>query len=303
MGYLALLLNLLALLFWVRFWTAPQQEFYFNPLISGTVKLIDSMLDFMRPVLYMPQHLASLLLMLFVISFKALLFFRFNISSEIKIGSFFLFLPPPAKQPIPGLLIFHLLGTALFIVRVWTLSVVIGVLNPAGRLSRAAETLNFITRPFSQLNLKLRLCLLLVLHFILVLAISRFSASGAVDKTLLPENISSMRLSLTHGPLIVQLLKTAWLTTLSMADALMLLTRTLFALIIGNILAALTQARGAALICNEGVELILGRFSRTRATGAGFDFTPLIFFFAVDLLYNAICHIMFRLIHSPFLYQ
>jgi len=46
---------------------------------------------------------------------------------------------------------------------------------------------------------------------------------------------------------------------------------------------------------------LLGRFARRGGNGMGFDFTPLIFFFVIDLMYGSICRILFELIQSPFL--
>jgi hypothetical protein len=103
------------------------------------------------------------------------------------------------------------------------------------------------------------------------------------------------------GPLYAQFLKTFWLAVLSFSDGLMFLTRGLFVLIIANFGAALLQSRGAAILCSEGVELLLGRFARRGGTGMGFDFTPLIFFFVADLLYTSIGRVLLQLMYTPFL--
>ena len=70
MDYLIYVFNLLLLLFWIRLWSAPAKEFYFNPFLSGTVKFTDSVLAFLRPVLNMPEQAAALVVMLFVILFR-----------------------------------------------------------------------------------------------------------------------------------------------------------------------------------------------------------------------------------------
>ena len=92
-----------------------------------------------------------------------------------------------------------------------------------------------------------------------------------------------------------------WLAVLSFSDGLMFLTRGLFVLIITSFGAALLQARGAVIICSEGVELLLGRFARRGGAGMGLDFTPLIFFFVVDLLYSSIGRVLIQLMHVPLL--
>jgi len=49
------------------------------------------------------------------------------------------------------------------------------------------------------------------------------------------------------------------------------------------------------------VELLLGRFARRGGAGMGLDFTPLIFFFVVDLLYSSIGRVLIQLMHVPLL--
>jgi hypothetical protein len=103
------------------------------------------------------------------------------------------------------------------------------------------------------------------------------------------------------GPLYAQALKTAWLAALSLADGLAFLSRGLVILIIAGFGAAILQVRGVAIVCQEGVDLLLGRFAKRLPGTAGFDFTPLIFLFGINLMYTVICQVLVFLIQTPWL--
>jgi hypothetical protein len=299
MDYLIYVFNLLLLLFWIRLWSAPAKEFYFNPFLSGTVKFTDSVLAFLRPVLYMPEQAAALVVMLFVILFKTILFARLNVPWNIRIGVYFQFAPAAAAGQVTPTLLFSVLHVAVFLVRLWTVYLLVWLITPPFRVTRATEALAFFARPFSWLPKLAQPPVLLALHLLLAFALARtgvLSVLGLPTEAPKPVAVSPF----LEGPLTFQLLKTAWLAALSFADGLMLLTRGLFVLILCNLGAAVFQSRGLLVICNEGVELLLGRFARRGLGGMGFDFTPLIFFFVVDLMYNSICRGLFELIHSPF---
>lgn len=298
MSYLILFFNILALLFWIRLWSAPDREFYFNPFLSGTVKLTDSVLAFLRPVLYMPARVAAFCVMVFIVVFKTAAIYRLNVGLNITVGTYFNFSPPAATNPAVPVLMFSFMQTAIFIVRLWTVYLLVRLITPAFRSSRALEALGFFCRPFSWVPLALQPLALLALHGVIALILTRTGVLGITPHPLGEPRPSAVSPFL-HGNLALQMLKTGWLAALSFADGLMLLTRCLFALIIGNLLAALTRAQGLVLICSEGVEMLLGRFARRGAAGMGFDFTPLVFFFVVDLMYNSVCQVLLRLIHSP----
>lgn len=298
MSYFILFFNILVLFFWVRLWSAPAREFYFNPFLSGTVKLVDSVLAFLRPVLYMPAQAASFCIMLFIMIFKTVALYRLNGGWDITIGTYFNFSPPAAANPAVAITLFSFMQTALFLIRLWTVYLLVRLITPAFRTSRALEALAFFCRPFSWTPFILQPLVLLALHGATALILVRTGVLGIPPHPLAePRAVTAS--PFLQGPFALQLLKTAWLAMLSFSDGLMLLTRCLFALIIGNLLAAVMRAPGLLLICNEGVEMLLGRFARRGAAGMGFDFTPLIFFFVIDLLYNGICQALFRLIHAP----
>ncbi|NLC79929.1 MAG: hypothetical protein GX748_01950, partial [Lentisphaerae bacterium] len=209
----------------------------------------------------------------------------------------FAFAPLPAANHAVSLVLFSTLQTAVFILRLWTVYLLVRLITPPFRSTRASEALAFFVRPFSYVPAMLQPFALLALHGVLA-----FTLTHACVLTQSPMPDADRPLNpFIAGPLYAQFLKTCWLAVLSFSDGLMFLTRGLFVLIVANFGAALLQARGAAVICSEGVDLLLGRFARRGGTGMGFDFTPLIFFFVADLLYTSIGRILLQLMHTPFL--
>lgn len=300
MDYLIYAFNFLVLLFWIRLWSAPDREFYFNPFLSGTVKFTDSVLAFLRPVLFMPEQAAAFVVILFTLLFKTVLFSRLNVALAIPIGSYFQFSPPACGERIAPLLLFNVLHIAVFLLRLWTAYLLVRLITPPFRTTRATEALAFFSRPLSKLPFLAQPIVLVGLHIAIAFILSRTGTLAVLGQP--AETAKALTASpFLEGPLYAQLLKTGWLAALSFADGLMFLTRTLFVLILTNLGAAVFQARGLLLICNEGIELLLGRFAQRGMGGMGFDFTPLIFFFVVDLMYSSICRVLLELIQSSYL--
>ena len=295
--YLQLFFNFLLLLLWIRLWSKPEREFYFNPFLSGTIKLIDSVLLYFKPVFFLPEQLIALVLFLFLILFKTILFHRLAIDWNITLGANFTF---AAKNELTSIILFSTLHTTLFILRCWTVYLLLSWITPTLRMTRAIEACAFFARPFSWIPRLVQPFALLALYGVLALIVTRYGHLALTGAPLPPDNNITASSPFLEGPLLVQLLKTGWLAAAAMTDGLMCITRGLFALIIANLGASILQARNLSIICNEGIELLLGRFARRSLGTAGFDFTPLIFFFVVDLIYNSICRGFYELIHSPF---
>ncbi|MDR2850394.1 MAG: hypothetical protein LBW77_07665 [Verrucomicrobiota bacterium] len=305
MDYLLYAFHIALLLFWTRLWSVPSKEFYFNPFLSGTARLTDSVLVFLRPVLALPEQAAACAVLLFILFFKTVVLWRLGGDWLIQLGMSFEFAPRAADGQFAPVLLFSALQAALFLVRLWTVYLLVRLITPAARTTRAGEALAFFARPFSDIPLFIQPVVLFALHALLALCVTRleaFHAFADFGQAIQPMSDQAAAPSpFLSGPLYAQLLKTGWLAALSFADGLMLLTRGLVILIVGNFVSAMFQSRGVAIICSEGVELLMGRFARRVGAGTGFDFTPLIFFFVINLLYTSICQGLSNLIRSPYL--
>lgn len=300
MDYLPFIFNTLMLLFWVRLWSTPEREFYFNPFLSGTVRLTDSVLTFLRPVFSLPEQAAALLVLLFAVAFKTLMLARLHVAWVITCGLDFRFSPAVASAGQWGpLFLFSTYHFCFFLLKFWSVYLLVKLITPPLRTTRALEALDFFARPFSRLPFLAQPLVLALLSFALTFAVVRTGELSVINP--LTQEIKNAAVSpfLTASP-VEQLIKTGWLAALALADGLELLIRALFVFILGNLGAALFQAQAPLIICSEGVELLLGRFARSRTSvNTGLDFTPLIFFFVVDMFYRGICIGLSNLIHSP----
>lgn len=299
MAYLSFIFNAILLLFWVRLWSPSAGEFHFNPFLSGTVRLTDGVLAFLRPVLALPEQAAALVVLLFAMVFKTLMMARLGVTWTLSFGVDYLFTPPTEGPQWRALLLFSTYHFALFLLNLWCVYLLTELIARPGKASRASEAFGYFARPFSRLPLLAQPVVLALLHLALVFAVTRTGILSFVNP-LTHENRAAELSPFIAGPPLFQFLRTAWLAALAMADGLEILIRALFVLIVGNLGAALFSLQGPMLVCHEAVELLLGRFARgPTLTGVGFDFTPLIFFFVVDMIYRGTCLGLSNLIHLP----
>ena len=309
MDYLLYAFHGLVLVFWVRLWSASSNEFHFNPFLSGTVRFTDSVFAFLRPVLFLPEQAAAAAVVAFTLGFKAALLWHLNAKWSIDIGTLFLFMPRLPATPdgqFAPILAFSAAQFAVFMVRLWTVYLLVRLITPSSRVTRATDALAYFSRPFSRLPIFAQPFALLALHALLALFLTRACASAtfpsleamAGDMTANPSTDGAPFLT---GTALAQFLKVGWLAALSFADGFKFMMNALFVVILGSLGAAVLQARNAMIIFSEAVELLLGRFARKGSAAMGIDFTPIIFIIVVNLMYGSICQTLHKLIHSPFL--
>ena len=300
MYYLQLIVNLFLLLFWIRFWVKPANEFYFNPFLSGTTRFVDSILQFLRPVLMLPDQIASLTLLCFFCVFKTIFFMRFGSGVTFAFGTLFSFTPDPQHASFGFQLFYGGLQFALFIIRLWTLYFILRLLARPARLTRAAEAFAFFARPFSQIPFMLQPFVLIVLHFGITAVIISLGLIPSVLSTLVPNAQAPAASMFLIGHPIAVLLKIGWLSLMSCGDGLMWMNNALLLFILGSFLSMIFGLKTVMLICTESVDVLLGRFSRRQTATSGIDFTPMIFFFIVNFIYGIIQTGLYKLITSPF---
>lgn len=289
MGTLLILINFLLFLFWIRLWADPQREFYFNPFLSGPIRMVDTVVG----ALGLPPKLTCLFILTFGLTFRAALAFRFSHNWQISLGSVFFF--QPVARQFPHLLLFSVLDFMFFIVRLWSAYVVIRLITPPSRRDRATEAFHFAVRPFSRLLPLPRLAVLALAHLLLVLELTQNAKQiphpGAAA---LGGNLPSI----PHAAIpdaLAKLLSHGWMAAASFADGLNAMRAALVAVVIGGFLAAILQNQVLRQICFEAMNVILGRFARAPFAAGMIDFTPLIFFFALQILYSAFSSLLWAL--------
>ncbi len=302
MHYAQLAFNLLLLLAWVRLWPTSSREFHFNPFLSATVRLTDAVLGPLRALLRLPEPAVAALALLLVYAFRTLLSGRLGATWSCGVAGLFVFSQPPSGDQWGPHFLYSALHAGLFLARLWGVFLLVRLITPRQRTSRAFEAFSYFARPFSRLPLLAQPVLLGALHLVLVAVLARHG----LLKSLAPGGTGGLAEQAVSpfltGPWPAQALKTLWLAALSMSDCLSLLTGALFVLILGNIVAALLQAGPLMLLCHESAEMLMGRFARpAAAAGGGLNFAPFLFLLAANLLRNSVSSALFQLIHSPLL--
>jgi hypothetical protein len=285
MATLFVLINCLLLLFWIRLWADPRGEFYFNPFLSGPIRLVDAVVG----ALGLPAKFTCLLMLACGLVFRAALALRFGYEWKLSLGSIFDF--TPRIFSFPNLLVFSMLDFLLFIARLWTVYLLIRMITPSNRRDRGTEAFEFSVRPFSLLTPPLRIALLVTVHLLIVLELQMLVTKQLADFQMLDAGVIAggvRSLPIADWPSgLVSVLKLGCMVAASCADGLNAMRGALITCIIGGLAAMLIGNQIFRQIFAEGLTVILGRFARAPLVAGMMDFTPLIFFFALRLIYSA----------------
>ena len=299
---LLFLLNTLLILFWPRLWIRPTDSFSFNPYVSGPMRFTDRIFAYLNPVLRLPDQLLAAVVMLIIFTLKTLIMCRIGGVQTLTIGGQFLFSPPLTQTGIMSDAAGFLMSfsdSALFFLNFWSLFFFTSLITPSEH-TRAREAFHFYVQPFGKLNPALQPLLLILLYAGLLGVMTQLIPNITPAHLNEPQTAAaSFSPVFTQGPLPLRAVKTVWMAILALVQGLDTVCDALFVLILGNILCALLRIRTGFLLCTEFVDMILGRFSRQGASQMGIDFTPIIFYFVVNLLYTSSSTLLARMIMAP----
>ncbi len=299
--FLNTLTNLMLLLAWVRLWTRPSREFYFNPFLSGTSRLCDSVLDPLRAALRLPEAPIALLVMLMLFALRTLIISHLGGTWICQLSPLFIFMAPENNGSWTPIFTFSALHAIAALLRFWGVYLIVRLITTNYRANRAFEAFSYFTRPFSLLPLPLQPLLLLIGHLALVTTLLHLNLphSSAIGSSELTQHLIS---PIASSSTLAQIVKTLWLSVLSMSGSLATLTSALFILIIGNLITSILGIQNLMLICHEGAEMLMGRFARSVSPATtGLNFAPLFFFLGINLLHHTIVSMLHQLISSPLL--
>lgn len=297
-GYLQLFFNVILVLFWARLWTPRNGAFYFNPFLARATLLTDRVYAFFTPALRLSEPAMTLLILMVIWTFKALVVGRLGGEWQVLIGSAFIFSAPVIADAWWPHFLFSGLHFFLFIVRLWAVYYMVMLITPVFRSSRALEVFAFLARPFSVLPRWSQPIVLIMAHFSIVSMIAR---AGEL-KTLSILSLQIQEIAVGKSPFLVgtelsQALHLAALAVLSVLDGMSFLTSSLVFVIVCQLVSAILGLRVLSVICQETCDMLLGRFSKGKRLVAGvLDFTPLIFFFVVQFIYGNLSQLVFKLI-------
>jgi len=295
MQHLSFIFNLTLVFLFVRLCSRNESEFFFNPFVVFITTRINKLLDFLKPVLAIPEQMAILVIATFLFLFKTLLFSRLSPEISIPFGQLITCHSSAALPEQISLLIFSLLNTLTFLFKFWSFYFLAALMAAPLRKTRASEAFTYYARPFSYIPLLYQPFVLLALHTALAYTCSALGTLTYFQ----PGADTPPVIALSTAPFAVRMLKTLWLGMLSFSDAIMIMIQVLFISIIGSMVATALRKGELMTLCNETTEIVLGRFSRSGAARTGIDFTPIIFFFAAHYGYMLICSFVTNLINTP----
>ena len=314
MVYLQLFFNLILLALVARICSPSRPEFFFNPFVSGPNGWLDRLHNFFRPALRLPDRVADVALFVLVFTVKTMLLYRLGFQSATAIGLWLISSPlhaHDASPSLPQLFNASAIESALFILRVWSAFIFISAITAGTHLSRAYDAFCFFTRPFSRITPTLRPIVLLLLGFICCRAMLAFTeitdpeimsritgGQQALPRFFMPTDKITAA-TFTEGPRQLIAIRTLWLALLVAADGLRYANQILFSAIIGSIACLIFRSRGGLTVCNECVAMVLGRFRSPNIAAGGIDFSPLIYFFVVNIAYSFIGNALRQLIALP----
>ena len=299
MTYLQLAAHLFLLVFWMRLWVKPEQSFSFNPFLSGTFRLGDKVVAFLRPALGFPDRSAAFVLLAFFWIFQAMFFIRFGKIWYLSLGMV-QFIAPPKESLTWGMqFAYSGIHSAQFLIQVWTVYFFTRLIAPPNRPARAQEAFTFFMRPFSRLPLLLQPFVLLALHVALAYAVVRI---GALSHIGLPrqDEVKFVSGLFTDGHVLAQLARIGMVAMMSFASGFETLIYAIIFFILGGLAMTLVGVQTLSLIFRESVDVLMGRFARNpTVTGGGFDFTPILFIFVVSFINGNMQVLLSKLLLMP----
>ncbi len=255
------------------------REWIFNPYLLWTGRVTDGVGRFATDILPgLPARGGACVALLFLLAFRgALMVAATNMKWSLPVGSTFFFHP---RAGWIGAIAFSVLHFAVFLVHFWGLALLVHILaEPATSRTRIRQALDAFATPFARGPLWARVLAIVAVNVLLVVALRHFAGAG-VGK------IRNSFTSIFHVDTPARLAAAyGGLAFLAMADVLDFARQALILAIFASLFAAIIQNRTIAAFFMEIQVLLLGRFSR-RQFGIGmFDFTPILFFLAVNFIY------------------
>ncbi len=84
----------------------------------------------------------------------------------------------------------------------------------------------------------------------------------------------------------------SWLTALSLAEIFKYAYGAIMGVVLANLVAAIMQNHGLQQLLREAVLFLLGGFGRRPLMIGLIDLSPLAYFFAMNILYDATCGLL-----------
>lgn len=302
MDWFSGLIDVLMLCLWVRWLPVDKTKLDLNIYVAVLFNRMDRLFAFMRQILPFPNSVNAGILCGLLGLLRAGVWRYFQIVPHAVFAQYFVLTPP--SQISAYLIGWSFLLFAVFLVKFWLIVEITGLLAaPIQERNFAGKAFRLFARPVSMLPPVLKIvfypicCVALVASFVflapilsLPLALTAPNAgTHVVPLAVLPEAVRQIAL-LSVG--------------LAMDSLDLLRLMLMFALFLNLLTVFLVPGRFLFAFSMDLIDVLMGRFSsavrfeKGRPAGLGLDFVPLLFFFAVNMIYNAATAGLFKLYYS-----
>jgi uncharacterized protein YggT (Ycf19 family) len=267
------LFNILVLLFWFGLWIhEDDRRLYFNPYLTPLARASGGAIQFLRPVFFgLSARAIAAAAIGFLLVLRGLAAPAQPAAWIVRFG---FEIRQPAGSAIPASLLFSVLSFAIFLFKLWGLSLLFAP-TPRSLAGHSAQTVHELARPFTRLRPEFRPVALLGFGIVIAAALN---AAGA------PSDSPFSALTGTLGRSPAWALRYAISTLAAWVDLLLLVRSTLLVLIIGSWIGTFTGAVGIAAFCRDWTDLLLGPLRRYPIRFGLFDLTPLVVLLAIQYL-------------------
>jgi uncharacterized protein YggT (Ycf19 family) len=269
------LFNILLLIFWFRIWERDDRSTTINPYIASLHRLSDAVVNFLRPVFFVlsPRMIAAVSLV-FLIALRAFAAPREEGAWELILG-FSNVVRQPTGDSVNSFLLFSLLSFALFLFKLWGLSLIFVRADSGAQSENTTAALFQLARPFSDLRYEWRPGVLFVFGCLLVAAMDLV---GGIEGGSAP-----------YQPLRCAVLALAcWVSILSVVIQI------IFLLIIGSWVSLFTSAQNIMFFCKDWMDFFLGPMKNYPLRIGMLDLTPLAFMFLLFIVEGLLMGILFN---------
>lgn len=283
-----ILFNIVFVIFWFRIWTAEDRGLFFNPYLAPLAHLSDSALNFLRPVFFRtPSRMIAAVALSFLLVFRGMIFHGMSIAKE---ASWVLRLGFERQSDTSGIvssLVFSALSFAVFLFKVWGLSLIYVRTRPGSSRDHTTDTLYHLSRPFSDISTELRPAALLGYGILLALLLN------------LAGEISLVKTTWQQTSFLVVILKYSISAIAGWVQILPIMRSLMMVLIIGSFVSMFTASQGMMFFCREWIDLLLGPLRRYPIRIGMFDLTPILFFIVIGYVYRILIIILLRSYPAP----
>lgn len=270
--------NLFLLAFWVHLWTGNGAEILLNPYLASLRRMTNSVIQFLRPAfLVLPDRAIAVVALLMLLGLRAFSAPRIDSGWVLHLGFEW---AQPVETKLTSYLIFSLLSIAIFLFKIWGLSLIFLRTEAGHDHHSPLGALHAVSRPFVDIPYVWRPMALLV--FGLGIALVLNLAGLPTIRHPHPDVQNAWNAAgAGSGAIVVRSLIS---TLCGWVDILGLLVQLMLLLIIGSWVGLLTGAQGLAMACREGTDLLLGPLRRYPLRIGPLDLSPIVFMIGIGFL-------------------